>query len=57
MTYSESARGVKITEARALAELRAHHICDPEDVAYALAAAHRRDGWYDAHKLLLAIGY
>ena len=56
MTYSDSAKGVTITKARALQELAHHGLTNPADVAQFLAdmgdAAH-----YAAHKVLRWLGY
>ena len=58
MTYSESARGVLITEERAVREMRDHGITDPELVAEGLRESREsRPGSFSAYLLLMWLGY
>lgn len=58
MTYSQSARGVQITEKRARQELDAHGFTSADDVTEALEASKTRTaGIYSASKLLEWLGY
>lgn len=56
MTYSESAKGVTITRARALRELEAHGLTSPADVAQFFADMGYA-ATYAAHKVLRWLGY
>ena len=53
MTYSESAKGVTITRARAIKELRDHG-CDTSSDFLAEMGDHDT---YDAHAVLVWLGY
>lgn len=56
LTYSQSAKGVTITHARALTELRTHGLTDAEDIAdfHASLGEHPT---YNAHAVLVWLGY
>ena len=56
MTYSESAKGVTITHARALQELRSHGVTDAQDIAdfHAMLGEHPT---YNARAVLTWLGY
>ena len=56
MTYSESARGVTITHARAIQELRSHGVTDADDIAdfHAMCGNHAT---YNARAVLTWLGY
>tara|TARA_R110000868_G_scaffold143171_1_gene360965 strand:+ start:1681 stop:1893 length:213 start_codon:yes stop_codon:yes gene_type:complete len=56
MTYSDSAKGVTITRARALRELEAHGLTSPADVAQFFADMGYA-ATYAAHKVLRWLGY
>lgn len=56
MTYSESARGMRITRERALRELANHGVFHPMDIEDFLAVCGDRPV-YDAEKVLWWLGY
>jgi hypothetical protein len=56
MTYSDSAKGVTITKARALQELAHHGLTHPSDVAQFLADMGDA-ATYAAHKVMRWLGY
>ena len=56
MTYSESAKGVTITRARAMQELAHHGMTSPADVAQFFADMGYAAN-YAAHKVLRWLGY
>lgn len=57
ITYSDSAKGVRITHSRAMFELTKHGVHSAADQAGALREAQTSPGQYDAYKLLLWLGY
>jgi hypothetical protein len=57
LCYSDSAKGLAITERRAVTECAAHCITDPSDVAELLDEARLAPGVFDAYRLLVALGY
>lgn len=58
MTYSESARGQRVSRVRALAELAARRLGDAAGAAgFDAGARPGRDGLYDARAVLLWLGY
>lgn len=56
MTYFQSAKGVQITQARALKELRDHGVCDPEDFDLFFHDLGKHDT-YSAQDVLAWLGY
>lgn len=56
MTYSQSAKGVTISRARALKELRDHGLCCPSDFAQ-FDADMGVSETYQAHHVLHWLGY
>lgn len=56
VTYSESAKGIKIDAARAEAECRKHGIC-ADDIAVMRAELFGKRSTVDASKLMAWLGY
>ena len=56
MTYSESARGLRITRERALREIANHGVFHPDDIAdfFEMCGDHQT---YDAEEVLEWLGY
>lgn len=56
MTYSESARGLRVTRERALREIADHGVFHPDDIADFFAMCGDRE-FYDAEDVLEWLGY
>lgn len=58
MTYYESAENLRISRARALAELRKHGVCGDNELAEFFADVEcDESGTYDAQAVLAWLGY